>query len=389
MMESDEEGVVTLNVSNLEEIEFDDYADTSEEETNIDDLAIDEVISEDDSDTLTASSGSSSSDGEASQSAGASSAQAERWVSVQGDAGPPPVPFTGASGLKHPPKSDAVPTEYFRMYFTSDIIDKMVMETNRYAEQWIHEKAKYLSEKPRSLVHLWIKQGKTEPGEFMAFLAVIMNMGLIRKPILRSYWDCSNPSQSTPWFNAHLGRERFELLLKFIHFNDNTKMPPKEDPAYQLYKIQPLIDHFQKVFKDNYVPERKISIDESMIGFRGKTPNLRHYMPNKHHARFGLKVWCLCEAESGYTVTFEVYKGKKHLPVSEEGVTYDLVMRLLAKADVFYRGYHLGLDNYFSSPKLFEDLWQKHTTATGTVRTNRKGLPDEAVRAKLGQHQIS
>ena len=57
MMESDEEGVMTLNVSDLEEIEFDDYADTSEEETDIDDLAVNEVISEDDSATLTASSG--------------------------------------------------------------------------------------------------------------------------------------------------------------------------------------------------------------------------------------------------------------------------------------------------------------------------------------------
>ena len=116
MMESDEEGVVTLNVSDLQIIEFDDCADTSDEEIDLDDLAGSEVRGDDDSATVTASSGSDS-EGEASQSADASSAQTGGWASVQGDVGPPPVPFTGASGLKHPPKSDAMPTEYFRMFF--------------------------------------------------------------------------------------------------------------------------------------------------------------------------------------------------------------------------------------------------------------------------------
>lgn len=34
-------------------------------------------------------------------------------------------------------------------------------------------------------------------------------------------------------------------------------------------------------------------------------------------------------------------------------------------------------------------MWQKHTTATGTVWINKKGLQDKAVRAKLGQLQVS
>ena len=59
------------------------------------------------------------------------------------------------------------------------------------------------------------------------------------------------------------------------------------------------------------------------------------------------------------------------------------------KAAMLYCGYHLGLHNYFSSPKLFEDLSQKHTTATGTERVKKKGLPKEVVRAKLEQHQVS
>ena len=58
-------------------------------------------------------------------------------------------------------------------------------------------------------------------------------------------------------------------------------------------------------------------------------------------------------------------------------------MRLMEKSDLLYKGYHLGLDNYFSSPKLFLDLYDKATLATGTVRKNRKGLPKTCLSTKL------
>lgn len=108
------------------------------------------------------------------------------------------------------------------------------METNRYVQQWIDSHVEYLRGKNRSLVHLCIKQGKTNPKEFVAILSVVMNMGLIRKPTIRSYWDCSNPRQSIPRFREHLNRERFELMLKFLHFSDNENLPQNTDPAYKL-----------------------------------------------------------------------------------------------------------------------------------------------------------
>ncbi|MPC50658.1 Protein phosphatase 1K, mitochondrial [Portunus trituberculatus] len=88
MMESDEEDVVMLIVSDLDE------------EIDVDD------VNDDNSATLTASNESDSINGETDQSADVSSAQTGGWVSVQGDVGPPPAPFTEVSGLKHPPKSD-------------------------------------------------------------------------------------------------------------------------------------------------------------------------------------------------------------------------------------------------------------------------------------------
>ncbi|KAL8561269.1 hypothetical protein ACOMHN_047125 [Nucella lapillus] len=215
-------------------------------------------------------------------------------------------------------------------------------------------------------------------------------MGLIRKTTISSYWDSCHPSQKTAWFLEHFSRDRFQLLMKFLHCNNNQLQPPPGDPAHKLYKIQPLIDHFTIEFMRYYHPDADISIDESMVGYKGKTPHLQQFMPIKRHARFGIKLWCVCDALNGYTSLFEVYKGKNPAaPVDPQGSTYTLVMRLLTACNFLNRGHHLGIDNYFSSPQLFTDLYQQGTTATGTVRANRRGLPRAAINQRLQNHQVA
>jgi hypothetical protein len=58
---------------------------------------------------------------------------------------------------------------------------------------------------------------------------------------------------------------------------------------------------------------------------------------------------------------------------SFNGATYDLVMDMMR--GFFDKGYSLYCDNYYTSPQLFCDLFQLGTYATGTVRQNRRGIP--------------
>jgi len=50
------------------------------------------------------------------------------------------------------------------------------------------------------------------------------------------------------------------------------------------------------------------------------------------------------------------------------------------------------MDNYFSSPDLFDDLAMVHIYCCGTVSRNRKGMPQDLgpkkVRLKLGDIQV-
>ena len=79
-----------------------------------------------------------------------------------------------------------------------------------------------------------------------AFLGVTLNMGLLKKPTLESYWDTIHKSQYTPWFGNHFNRDRYSLLIKFLHFNDNADIPEEDNPEYKTYKTKPIVSHFQK-----------------------------------------------------------------------------------------------------------------------------------------------
>nr|XP_047132650.1 piggyBac transposable element-derived protein 4-like [Hydra vulgaris] len=258
------------------------------------------------------------------------------WLFVLEDEnGPNVVHFTGESGPKHSISPESKPIEYMDLFFTTEFLQNIVNFTNNYAETWIQNNQQHLRSHPTSRGHGWIKQEKTNLLEIRAFLGVVINMGLIKKANLKLYWDISHPCASTPWF--------------VTHFNH-----------------------------------------KSMVGYKGKTPHLRQYMPNKRHSRFGIKLWCVSDITNGYLCQFEIYKGGKDPDVAAiaYGMTYSLVFRLLRQTNFLHQGHHLGIDNYYTSPQLLLDLYAHQTTATGTVRVNRKGLPETCIKSKLKNKEV-
>ena len=58
-----------------------------------------------------------------------------------------------------------------------------------------------------------------------------------------------------------------------------------------------------------------------------------------------------------------------------EGLAYDdAVMKLMQP--YLHQGYHLFLDNFYTSITLVNDLFKLSVPSAGTVRVNRKGFPD-------------
>ena len=61
----------------------------------------------------------------------------------------------------------------------------------------------------------------------------------------------------------------------------------------------------------------------------------------------------------------------------------NIVLGLLETTNLLDKGHHIYMDNYYTSPELFSELYYRETYACGTVRQNRKGLPLSVKKAKL------
>ena len=127
-------------------------------------------------------------------------------------------------------------------------------------------------------------------------------MGIVKKPTIATYW-AEETTLNTPIFSVVMTRNRYQLLLRFLHFNGNDQAPAADsDNAHRLYKIRPVIDHLFEKFKTNYCVNGDISIDESLLLWKGRLI-FKQYLPLKI-SRFGIKISMLCESMTGYVYRF-------------------------------------------------------------------------------------
>ncbi len=123
-----------------------------------------------------------------------------------------------------------------------------------------------------------------------------------------------------------MSRDKFELILKFYHFSNNEKEHADQD---RLFKLKPLLDLLQDRFKSIYIPGSIITIDESIVPWKGRF-HFKQYIPGKSH-KYGVKIHKVASTD-GYTWNFMVYTGK-HDPMAGIGHAQAVVMDLI---DVFW-----------------------------------------------------
>ena len=145
--------------------------------------------------------------------------------------------------------------DYFELFFTQEVWQLLVGQTNLYAEQ--------KREPAESSVWYPVRES-----EMKAWISLYLNMGLVTKPNLNSYWS-TDPVLSSPSFPSLMSR------------TDNTHAPPCDSTDYnKLYKIQPFLDLVIARFQEVYIPERQLAIDETLIKFKGKV-HFRQFIPIK------------------------------------------------------------------------------------------------------------
>jgi len=282
---------------------------------------------------------SSSSEEEEEKKAAAPAEQEAEWTS---ELHAIDVPLPRLRHAHHrPPPADSSPLQLLQLFLPPSLMEEFAQHTNAAAP------------------HGW--RATTVP-ELYAFLGAHLFMGIDRLPRTHMYWSATfGHSLLTSLFS----RDRFMQLLRFFRVTAQDEGAADRDP---LPHVRSLAAKLNASFAAHGTPSHRLALDEAMVAFKGRSP-IKQYIPSKPH-KWGYKIYCL--SSDDYLLRFEIYAGKEER--SADGATFDTVMRMLAG----YEGQQhvLFADNWFTSPALLRALQQKGIRLCGSVRRNRKGMPD-------------
>ncbi|XP_041364890.1 piggyBac transposable element-derived protein 3-like [Gigantopelta aegis] len=261
---------------------------------------------------------------------------------------------------------DTKATQYFSLFYTNAMFEKIVEFTNMNA----------------------MRKRTTDPGnnrgvwynvtveEIKAYYGVLILMDVITCDRDELYW-----SQSTdyPYIRTEIpkifSRDRFMQIRRYLHFSDDSNV----DQTDKLFKFRYMIDNIGQAFKEHYVPHEHISVDEAMIPFKGRL-SFKQYMKDKP-VKFGIKMWVLADAVTAYCHNFDIYVGRFTQGVNRFfGLSGQVVISLTRHLQD--EGRTVYTDNFYTSPILAHYLESKGIYTCGTVRCNRKGFPVGLVKPK-------
>lgn len=145
--------------------------------------------------------------------------------------------------------------------------------------------------------------------------------------------------------------------------NDNSKK--SEDPVY---KVRPLIDSCNELFKKYNIPGKKVNIDETMIKYKGRL-KFRQFISSKP-VKYGIKCFLICNSITSYCYGITVYTGKGTTnKIEGMSMTESLILNMVEPYLNEFR--ILYVDNYFNTIKLSNYLLKNKTGLVGTFRKNR------------------
>nr|XP_053656964.1 piggyBac transposable element-derived protein 4-like [Cherax quadricarinatus] len=152
-----------------------------------------------------------------------------------------------------------------------------------------------------------------------------------------------------------------------LHISDRNTLNQND-----LYKIRELFVYRKQKFSAYFYPFKNIVVDESLVLFKGRL-SFEQYIPSQHN-RFSIKLFVLCDYETGLVLDVIIYTGKNTLNDDRQmlGITGDECKMM---QPYLGEGHTLFTDNWYTSPMLSDFLHVNNTDTCGTVSKSRKHMP--------------
>ena len=271
--------------------------------------------------------------------------------------------------------ADPTPLDFIKLYITEPVVDLIVSETNRYAAQYIASNVI----PPHSPVNKW---QPTNRNEIYTFLGLTVLMGIVYKPRLAMYWS-GDELYETGIFGKTMARDRYLLILRFLHFVNNDNIDSNDPNRDRLAKIRQVLDLIRGQCGTVLQPGRDLCVDESLLLFKGRLA-FKQFIRTKR-ARYGIKIFELC-THDGILLDFLVYHGmmsKELVDVRDKHMMISELIPLTLMKPFLNKGHRLFIDNYYTSPQLVEYFLEQGTKVVGTVRPNQRNFPRELADAEI------
>ena len=291
---------------------------------------------------------------------------------------------------------------YFRLLYSDEILDDLVEESNNYYRKLMIEKfgddyrniilSKRLS---GSCPYLFISRGITRE-DILAFIGVRIYMGILKLPLISLYWKGGSIFKNV--LHTVMTRNYYLLLSQALHFpeKDKEERKPKEkddntsdssstiesctkiDPRH---KVKLYLDKLAINFQKHYVLGRNITIDESLLHFKGRN-SMKYYIPMKPY-KWGFKIHLLCDSDTSYlyNMVFDPGRvGKDFIHLDDaSSLTESIVLRLLSPVhDNVQR--NIFFDGWYSSISLMKKLTKMGYLNTTILRNNSKEVPSKILK---------
>ncbi|XP_035737648.1 piggyBac transposable element-derived protein 4-like isoform X2 [Vespa mandarinia] len=260
------------------------------------------------------------------------------------------------------------PLDFFKLFFTNELVNEIVTETNNYAR-------KKLENKTPSQYSIWRAWHSVTIEEMWAFIGVIINMGTMPLANLQEYWS-RNDISYIPFYSNKFTRDRFNQIFWMLHL----KTIPTRDtgPRTRLQLISCFLEYINSKFLEYFSPGKEICVDESIIKFKGRISFIT-YNPKKP-TKWCVRVYTMTDSNTGYICGILPYYGsfttekliRPDLPISAR-IPLHLYTMLLKKIPGT-QGHHMFTDRYYTSFILAEELFKLKCHLTTVAYRKRNTL---------------
>lgn len=272
-------------------------------------------------------------------------------------------------GLRAIPRNacDLDPHHFFLLLFPQTLFNHITMETNRYYHQW---KRANLGDGVSS-ARTWVN---CTLGEILCWFGMVQLMACFPLPQTKYYFNgMRSKFVGMPKMTDIMSQNRWEQIKRFLHLANNRLAKARDHPQFdRLFHVRKILTKLNQTFSEHYQLGAHVSVDESIVPFKGRT-HMKQYCKDKPH-KWGVKIWCLCCADTGYFYSFAPYAGKGSLE-HKFGLCTDSVLALVTLAGIEGTKRVVYTDRWFTSPLLLVELERRGLFGCGTVMGNRKGMP--------------